>query len=82
MSNDQQPKSTVVVSSNGGMFGAANRTISALSGTPVLLVMVLLNVAFIGAAAYYLRSQQDHAFTLVDKIFDRCLPEHLKPPSP
>lgn len=41
----------------------------------MLLVMVVLNCAFIVAGAYYLRTQQDNAYRLVDKIFERCLPE-------
>jgi hypothetical protein len=67
----QQP--SVVVQGNGGMFSTANKAIGALTGTPILLVMVLLNCAFIAAAAYYLHGQQDHAFTLVNKLFDHCL---------
>jgi hypothetical protein len=55
---------------------AASSTVDALKGTPILLVVVLLNCAFLGVAAYYLRVQQQTAFHLVDKLFDRCLPDH------
>jgi hypothetical protein len=58
------------------IVGAAAGTIDALRSTPILLVMVLLNCAFLGVAAYYLRSQQASAFVLVGKVLDRCLPEH------
>jgi hypothetical protein len=60
--------------SDSGAFGTANKTIAALTGTPILLVMVILNCAFLAVAAYYLRNQQDHAFELVSKMFDRCMP--------
>jgi hypothetical protein len=60
---------------SGGVFGTADKTVGALASTPVLLVMVLLNLGFLAAAAYYLRNQQDSAFKLVGQIFDRCLPE-------
>ncbi len=46
--------------------------------------MVLLNVAFIGAAAYYLRTQQNTALQLVGQVLDKCLPEkqsNVKPPT-
>ena len=60
---------------NGGVFGTANKAIGALSGAPMLLVMVLLNCAFIGAGAYYLRGQQSNAYLLVNRLLDRCLPD-------
>lgn len=59
--------------------GVAGSAVDALRSSPTLLVMVLLNMAFLGAAAYYLRQQQDNAFRLVSEMFDRCLPE--KPPA-
>jgi hypothetical protein len=52
----------------------ARDTIGALKGTPILLVMVLLNCAFLGVATYYLRAQQATAYELVGKVLDRCLP--------
>jgi len=74
MADDRSP--TVVVEPQQGVVSVATGAVDALRGTPVLLVMVLLNCAFLGAAAYYLRGQQANAFALVDKMFDRCLPEH------
>ena len=75
MAEEHEPTPTVVnVGKNGnGVFTTANKAIGALSGTPILLVMVLLNVTFIGAAAYYLRSQQMNVTKLVDKILEHCL---------
>jgi hypothetical protein len=75
MSDDRPP--TVVVQPAQGVVAVAADTVGALRSTPVLLVMVLLNAAFIGAAAYYLRTAQDHAYALINKMFDRCLPEHV-----
>jgi hypothetical protein len=72
--SDDKPPPTVVVQPQG-VVAVATDAIGALRGTPVLLVMVLLNCAFLFAAAYYLRGQQHNAFTLVDKILDRCLLE-------
>ena len=58
-----------------GAVNVATDTVSALKGTPILLVMVLLNCAFLAVAAYYLRTQQQTAFTLVGRVLDRCLPD-------
>lgn len=79
MSDDRPP--TVVVTPAQGVVGIATGAVDALRGTPMLLVLVLLNCAFLIAGSYYIRGQQDNAFKLVDKMFDRCLPEGGKPPS-
>jgi hypothetical protein len=71
---DDRPPPTVVFQPSQGVVGVATDTIGALRESPMLLVMVLLNCAFLAAAAYYLRGQQETAFKLVDKMFDRCLP--------
>jgi hypothetical protein len=65
---------------SNGVTGVATDTVSALKGTPVLLVMVVLNCVFLAAAAWYLREQQDNAFKLVDKLFDHCLSGAAPPP--
>jgi hypothetical protein len=70
MSADDNPRSA-----SQGVVGVASDTVGALRGSPTLLVMVVLNTIFIGGAAYYLRNQQDHAFELVSKMFDRCMPQ-------
>jgi hypothetical protein len=62
----------------GGIFGTANRTVTALSGSPVLLVLVLLNLGFLGAAAYYFSREQEGDFMLLKQVFDRCLPDVKK----
>jgi hypothetical protein len=73
MTMDDQQRPIVVQSP--GVVGFATDTVGALKSTPMLLVMVLLNCAFIGGAAYYLRTQQDNVYKLVDKMLDRCLAE-------
>lgn len=60
-----------------GIVGVATGTVDALRGSPMLLVMVVLNCVFIAAAAYYLKQQQDNAFKLVSTMFDRCLPHEV-----
>jgi hypothetical protein len=73
VTTDDKPP-TVVVQPTQGIVGVATDAVDALRGSPTLLVMVLLNCGFLAAAAWYLRGQQDNAFKLVDKMFDRCLP--------
>ena len=73
--DDNARPPTVVVQPPQGVIGVAADTVGALRGSPTLLVMVVLNCMFIAAAAYYLRNQQDNAFQLVGRIFDRCLPQ-------
>jgi hypothetical protein len=70
---DDNP-TVVVQQTPQGAVAVAGETVSALKGSPILLVLVLLNIAFLGSAAYYLKNQQDNAFKLVDEIFNRCLP--------
>jgi hypothetical protein len=77
---DDSPPPTVVVQPSQGVVGVAADTVSALRGSPMLLVMVVLNCVFIAGAAYYLRNQQDHAFELVSKMFDSCMPPHKGAP--
>jgi len=87
MTDDKPP--TVVFTPAQGVVGVATGAVDALRGTPMLLVIVLLNCGFLISAALYLRNQQDHAFGLVKTMFDRCLPEvrpqphsDVYPPSP
>jgi hypothetical protein len=59
---------------SNGITGIATGTIDALKGTPILVVMVVLNAAFLGAGSFYLSKQQDDIAQLTDKVLDRCLP--------
>jgi hypothetical protein len=67
------PQQHPIVVQSPGVIGFAGDTVGALKSTPILLVMVLLNCAFIAGAAFYLRNQQENAYKLVDKMLDRCL---------
>jgi hypothetical protein len=69
------PQQHPIVVQSPGVIGFAGETVGALKSTPILLVMVLLNCTFIGAAAFYFRVQQDNVYKLVDKMLDRCLSE-------
>jgi hypothetical protein len=71
--SDDHP--TVVVQPPAGVVGVATETIGALRGSPILIVMVVLNCVFIGAAAFYFKTQQENVYRLIDKMFDRCLPD-------
>jgi hypothetical protein len=62
--------------SDHGAAGVASDTINALKTSPVLLVVVILNCAFVAGAAYYLHTQQEGVVKLVAQLFDRCLPAH------
>lgn len=59
---------------SNGITGIATGTIDALKNSPTLLVMVVLNAAFLGAGSYYLSKQQDDVAQVTDKILERCLP--------
>jgi hypothetical protein len=58
-----------------GVTGVATHTIDALKNSPILLVMIILNAAFLGAGSYYLSKQQDDTSQVMIKVFDRCLPD-------
>jgi hypothetical protein len=58
----------------------AARVMASLAGTPTLLVMVILNIAMIGAAAWFLSQQETtrgHITTELIKLITVCL-EHDK----
>ena len=76
--SDQRPQ-VVVNTPAQGATAVAGETISALSGSPILLVMVLLNLGFLGSAAWYFHQQQIGTERVITQIMDRCLPAP-KPP--
>jgi hypothetical protein len=59
--------------------GVASDAIGALKGQPFLLALVLLNAVFVASAAWYLNTQQRDVSQLVEKMFDRCLPDGHRP---
>jgi uncharacterized protein HemX len=65
----------VIVQPAAGVVSVAGDAIGALKGQPFLLALVLLNAVFIGIAGWYFNTQQHEVSKLVDKMFDRCLPE-------
>jgi uncharacterized protein HemX len=60
---------------SNGITGVATETIGALKSSPILIVMVVLNVAFLGAASFYLSKQQDDTSQVTIQILQRCLPD-------
>jgi hypothetical protein len=57
-----------------GVSGVAIDTINALKTSPVLLLIVLLNIAFAGGAAYYLTNIENKRSEYLTMLLDRCLP--------
>lgn len=62
-----------------GVTGLAGDAIDALKTSPVLLLIVLLNMAFAGAAAYYLTGIENKRSEATKLILDRCIP-YASPP--
>jgi hypothetical protein len=62
-----------------GVVGVVSGAVSALSVQPNLLLVFLLNAVFIGALFYYLIDERKGKQELVDKMFDRCLAQGVKP---
>lgn len=52
----------------------ASNVVTALTTTPTLLVMVLLNMTMIGAAAWFLSVKDASANRTVQIIIERCFP--------
>jgi hypothetical protein len=75
MANLPEERPQVVVNTpSQGVTAVAGETIGALSGSPILLVMVLLNLGFLGSAAWYFHQQQIGTERVITQIMDRCLP--------
>jgi hypothetical protein len=55
---------------NTTVTGVASSVIDALRTSPVLLLIVLLNMAFAGSAAYYLVSVEAHRSVGVTRLLD------------
>jgi len=63
----------------------ANRVVASLTATPTLLVMVLLNTVMIGAAAWFLNSQEvtrGKVTTELVKLITVCLDHEQRRPNP
>lgn len=57
-----------------GISGVALGMIDALKTSPVVLLIVLLNMAFAGGAAYYLTHIENMRSEYLKLLLDRCLP--------
>jgi hypothetical protein len=57
-----------------GITGLGGEVIDALKTSPVLLLIVLLNMAFAGSAAYYLSNIENKRSEATKLILDRCIP--------
>jgi hypothetical protein len=71
---------------NGGVVGAASRlgqsVVSALP--PAFLLLVIVNMMFIGIMFWFLERQQSERNAMIGKFVDRCLDIALQatPPPP
>jgi hypothetical protein len=59
--------------------GVAGGVVDALKTSPVLLLIVLLNMAFAGGAAYYLTGIENKRSEAIRLILDRCIPQAVQP---
>jgi hypothetical protein len=57
-----------------GISGVALSMVDALKTSPVLLLIVILNMAFAGGAAYYLTHIENMRSEYLKLLLDRCLP--------
>jgi hypothetical protein len=57
-----------------GVTGVASDVVSALRTSPVLLLIVILNMAFAGSAAYYLTGIENKRSEVIKLMLDRCVP--------
>jgi len=57
-----------------GVTGVATGIVDALKTSPVLLLIILLNMAFAGGAAYYLTYIENLRSEYLKLLLDRCLP--------
>ena len=73
----------VIVSSRSpGLVGVAGDLVGALTGSPVILALLVVNCVFAGSAAYYLASQEQYRHSERLEIFrllERCLPARPNP---
>lgn len=62
----------------GTMTGVAIGVVDALRTSPVILLIVLLNMAFVLGGAYYLTGIENKRNEAMRLILDRCIP-HAQP---
>jgi hypothetical protein len=71
--SDQPPRR------NEGMTDVALGVVDSLKTSPVILLIVLLNMAFAGSAAYYLTGIENKRAEATRLILDRCIPYTHRP---
>jgi hypothetical protein len=52
--------------------GAANEAVKGLSGSPVLLLVAILNVAMVGGLLYVGKSQREERSEILKVLIDKC----------
>ena len=70
---------------NGGIVGAAVRVSDKIIQTmpPAFLLLILINVAFLGMVMWFINHQADQREAMVSSLLDRCMSialEHEPPP--
>lgn len=73
------PPQVIVSPRNGGVVSVASGVVDALKTSPVILLIVLLNMAFAGGAAYYLATIENKRSEAIKLILDRCIPYAYPP---
>ena len=65
-----------------GAFDLSNRLVTALP--PAFLVLVLMNMFFLGMVLWFLDAQAKQRSSMVEKMVDRCMEIalHANPPPP
>lgn len=72
MSDVQPPRATSIVA-------VADDVIGALKASPVILLIVLLNCAFAGAASYFMVRLETFRHEAMVTLLDRCIPKQPPP---
>jgi len=66
-------------SRNATIVNVADDVIGAFKSAPILLLIVLLNMAFAGAASYFMVQLETLRHEASKMILDRCLPPTPRP---
>ena len=70
---EDRPPPTVLAQPSQGVAGVATTVIDSLRGQPNLLLVFLLNAAFIVGMFYYLIDERRGRQSTLDKILDNCI---------
>lgn len=64
----------VTSSRRGGVVEVVGDLVGALTGTPVVLALLIVNCVFAGSAAWFLMAQEQFRHAERMQLIDRCLP--------